>query len=189
MTPPPLHEVKLELSSDLLMGIISVALVLPLGSVLRAPGAWALAGLCALLAALLWEELSAPPLRRLAVALRRSLQTLPISIPGRSRLQRLRRWVRSFPGEVLFLLLESLASSTWPAIVTICIMAPVHSDMLSPRINLQQLLQVIRMIGKATGVKKLVRKCRQWRQPSRRQGINEDTGMELPRRRQGPWQS
>jgi hypothetical protein len=134
------HKFKLERSSDLLWGIISIALVLPLGSVLQAPGAWALASLCALLAALLWEELSAPPLRRLAAALRISLQTLPISTLGRTRLQRLRRWARSLPGEALSLLLESLASSTWPAIVTICFMAPVNSDMISPKINLQQLI-------------------------------------------------
>jgi hypothetical protein len=184
-----LTHLKLELSSDLVLDLLSIALVPSLGDVIQAPWEWGLAAICAGLVTLIWEELCSPPLMQLAISLRPSPQALPSSTPGLSLLQRSRQWVLRFPGMVLSRLLENSASTTWPAMLLLLALAPVTRDMISTRFNLQRFLQILRLAGEATGIRMLLHKCRHWRQASRRHGCHEDTWMELPGRGQGPWQS
>jgi hypothetical protein len=179
---------KLELTSDLVLDLLSIALVPSLGDVIQAPWEWGLAAVCAGLVTLIWEELCSPPLMQLAMALRPSPPTLQSSTLGPSCLQRSHQWVQRFPGVVLSHLLENSASTTWPAVLLLLTLAPVTRDMISTRFNLQRFLQMLRLAGEATGIRMLLRRCRQWRQPSRRHGRHEDPRMELPRRGQGPWQ-
>jgi hypothetical protein len=184
-----LTRLKLELSSDLVLDLLSIALVLSLGDVIQAPWEWGLATICAGLVMLIWEELCSPLLMQLAIALRPSPLTLPISTLGLSRLQGSHQWALRTPGMVLSRLLENLASTTWPAMLLLLVLAPVTRDMISTRFNLQRFLQILRLAGEATGIRMLIHRCRHWRQPSRRHGRLEDTWMELPGRGQGPWQS
>jgi hypothetical protein len=122
------------------LDLLSITLVPSLGDVIQAPWEWGLAAICAGLVTLIWEELCSPPLMQLAIALRPSPLTLPISTPGLSRLQRSRQWALRTPGVVLSRLLENLASTMWPAMLLLLALAPVTRDMISTRFNLQRFL-------------------------------------------------
>jgi hypothetical protein len=168
-----LTRLKLELTSDLVLDLLSIALVPSLGDVIQAPWEWGLAAACAGMVTLIWEELCSPPLMQLASALRQSQLTLPISTPGLSRLQQSHQWVQRAPGVLLSLLLENLASTTWPAMLLLLTLALVTREMISTRFNLQRFLQILRMAAEATGFRILIRRCRHWRQPSRHHGRHE----------------
>jgi hypothetical protein len=72
--------------------------------------------------------------------------------------------------------------------VLLLALAPITRDMISTRVNLQRFLQILRLAAEATGFRLIIRRCRHWRQPSRRHGRHEGPRMELPGRGQGPWQ-
>jgi hypothetical protein len=170
-----LTRLKLELSSDLVLDLLSITLVPSLGDVIQAPWEWGLAAVCAGLVMIIWEELCSPPLMQLANSLRPPLQAPPSSTLGLSLHQRSLQWALRSPGMVLSRLLENLASTTWLAMLLLLALAPVTREMISTRFNLQRFLQMLKLAGEATGIRMLLRKCRHWRQPSRRHGRHEDT--------------
>jgi hypothetical protein len=86
--------------------------------------------------------------------------------------------------------LEWLAGSTWILIMLLVILQPSAFHMMQPKINLQAVIFLARLIcRKFRAVIRTLWLNRQRRQPPRRQGRHESPQLELPRHGQGPRQS